>query len=671
DVTTAKPATQTTKENATPTQAPGTTTTAAPGTTTSGIPETTPAAGACTLREGMESEKSIRAGWVTSDPPTDNAEDARPGTKAAWTVASDNNPALLITLVEDGNDAFPVGHVELTSNVAQITCTLTEGMSSETTVPDSFITTEPEFEDVTALRSSNKDTFTVSSDQIPAIIIRLVKEGDEPVSVGEVVVDGEVSQLEVFYMESDNEDAEFTPVSRGNDETPEVFEAEDATPQRVRAVLPNKVFAVVVKIVAKYVGPDAPKEIDIKDVKVFACFEEVTTTVTTTPEATTTITTTTRVTPTTTTVTSVQTTTLPAPTTTENATPTQAPGTTTTAAPGTTTSGIPETTPAAGACTLREGMESEKSIRAGWVTSDPPTDNAEDARPGTKATWTVASDNNPALLITLVEDGNDAIPVGRVELTSNVAQISVLYKTSSAADEPYKAVTKDTKGDTPQAPGTTTTAAPGTTTSGIPETTPAAGACTLREGMESEKSIRAGWVTSDPPTDNAEDARPGTKAAWTVASDNNPALLITLVEDGNDAIPVGRVELTSNVAQISVLYKTSSAADEPYKAVTKDTKSDTPQVFKANANTETITATMPEGIFATGLKVVLLTTPESPAEYRVNSLGVYACFEEELTTTTTTPAQQTTTQKTTTQFTSSATTITTELTTTRPTTPQI
>ncbi|MEE4247301.1 MAG: hypothetical protein V2I33_17965 [Kangiellaceae bacterium] len=134
----------------------------------------------------------------------------------------------------------------------------------------------------------------------------------------------------------------------------------------------------------------------------------------------------------------------------ENATPTQAPGTTTTAAPGTTTSGIPETTPAAGACTLREGMESEKSIRAGWVTSDPPTDNAEDARPGTKATWTVASDNNPALLITLVEDGNDAIPVGRVELTSNVAQISVLYKTSSAADEPYKAVTKDTKSDTPQ-----------------------------------------------------------------------------------------------------------------------------------------------------------------------------------------------------------------------------
>lgn len=84
----------------------------------------------------------------------------------------------------------------------------------------------------------------------------------------------------------------------------------------MRAVLPNKVFAVVVKIVAKYVGPDAPKEIDIKDVKVFACFEEVTTTVTTTPEATTTITTTTRVTPTTTTVTSVQTTTLPAPTTT-------------------------------------------------------------------------------------------------------------------------------------------------------------------------------------------------------------------------------------------------------------------------------------------------------------------------------------------------------------------
>ena len=84
----------------------------------------------------------------------------------------------------------------------------------------------------------------------------------------------------------------------------------------MRALLPSKIFAVVVKIVPTYEGADTPKEIDIDYVKVFACFEEVTTTVTTTPEATSTVTTTTRVTPSTTRVTSVQTTTLPAPTTT-------------------------------------------------------------------------------------------------------------------------------------------------------------------------------------------------------------------------------------------------------------------------------------------------------------------------------------------------------------------
>lgn len=95
-------------------------------------------------------------------------------------------------------------------------------MSSETRVPDSFISTEPESDDATALRSSNKETFTVPSDQIPAILIRLVKEGDEPVSVGEVVVDGEVSEVEVFYKDSDDTDAEFTPVRRGDNELPEV-----------------------------------------------------------------------------------------------------------------------------------------------------------------------------------------------------------------------------------------------------------------------------------------------------------------------------------------------------------------------------------------------------------------------------------------------------------------
>lgn len=95
-------------------------------------------------------------------------------------------------------------------------------MSSETIVPDSFITTVPEFEDVNALRSSNQDTFTVPSDQIPDILVRLVAEGDEPVPVGEVVVDGEVSEIELFYQDSDATDSPFVPVRLDGETEPQV-----------------------------------------------------------------------------------------------------------------------------------------------------------------------------------------------------------------------------------------------------------------------------------------------------------------------------------------------------------------------------------------------------------------------------------------------------------------
>ena len=94
--------------------------------------------------------------------------------------------------------------------------------------------------------------------------------------------------------------------------------------------------------------------------------------------------------------------------------------------------------------------------------------------------------------------------------------------------------------------------------------------------MKSDRSIRAGWVTSDPATDNVDNVRPGKEGTWSVASENNPALLITLVEDQKDAIPVGRVELTSNVDQINVLYKTSTT--DAYKPVTQNKKTDTPKV---------------------------------------------------------------------------------------------
>lgn len=127
------------------------------------------------------------------------------------------------------------------------------------------------------------------------------------------------------------------------------------------------------------------------------------------------------------------------------------------------------------------------------------------------------------------------------------------------------------------AEGASPTQAPGTTSSVLPETTIRDDGCALTDGMKSGRSIQTGWVTSDPATDNVDDIRPDKEGTWSVASENNPALLITLVEDQQDAIPVGRVELTSNVDRINVLYKTSNT-DDAYKPVTKNAKTNIPKV---------------------------------------------------------------------------------------------
>ena len=93
-------------------------------------------------------------------------------------------------------------------------------------------------------------------------------------------------------------------------------------------------------------------------------------------------------------------------------------------------------------------------------------------------------------------------------------------------------------------------------------------------------------------------------------------------------------------------------------------------MFAAEENSDSIRAVLPDKVYATVVKIVLVATPDSPAEFTVDECKVFACFEEEVTTTTTTPVE-TTTQKTTTTFTSSATTVTTVQTTVRPTTPEI
>ena len=95
--------------------------------------------------------------------------------------------------------------------------------------------------------------------------------------------------------------------------------------------------------------------------------------------------------------------------------------------------------------------------------------------------------------------------------------------------------------------------------------------------MKDERTIRPGWLKSDPATDNVDNLRPNKDAAWTVDSQDSPAILITISD--KDAIPVGAIEITSDVQEITVFY--TSATEEPFKPVTEK-RSTEPKVGPLN-----------------------------------------------------------------------------------------
>lgn len=83
------------------------------------------------------------------------------------------------------------------------------------------------------------------------------------------------------------------------------------------------------------------------------------------------------------------------------------------------------------------------------------------------------------------------------------------------------------------------------------------------------------------------------------------------------------------------------------------------QPFKADEPSGTIVAEFPERKFASVLKIVPIVTPDGPAEFDVQEIQVYACFEQETSTIMTTSSGATTTSTTTTKFTPTGTIITT------------
>lgn len=130
-----------------------------------------------------------------------------------------------------------------------------------------------------------------------------------------------------------------------------------------------------------------------------------------------------------------------------------------------------------------------------------------------------------------------------------------------------------TTGAATTAAPTTTAATPGTTT--LAPKTPAPETCTLVEGMDSDTAIPEENLSSNPATENLENLRPNKEGSWTVPSENNPELLVQVAKDGEEPIPVGRVELATNAEKATIWYQT--AADEPYQVVA-DKRTGTPKV---------------------------------------------------------------------------------------------
>ncbi|ELU12969.1 hypothetical protein CAPTEDRAFT_219797 [Capitella teleta] len=174
-------------------------------------------------------------------------------------------------------------------------CTLIEGMSSPSRIPEDSLRTEPATENVSDLRPGSLKPWTADSNSNPAIFVTLVEDEEEPIAVGSVVLEGNAQEAEIFFKPSLNDDNQaFKPISVNDNNEPETFKT--TTAGRLVVTLPNKVFAAILKIVPLAPADQADAFV-INDLQIFACFEEETTTTTTTPAGTTTVRSTTRVTP--------------------------------------------------------------------------------------------------------------------------------------------------------------------------------------------------------------------------------------------------------------------------------------------------------------------------------------------------------------------------------------
>lgn len=79
-------------------------------------------------------------------------------------------------------------------------------------------------------------------------------------------------------------------------------------------------------------------------------------------------------------------------------------------------------------------MRSPRNILAGWIISTPATDNVDSVRPGDKKTFTIGKEPQPEVTIQLVTAGDEAIPMGEIDLEGDVTEFRVEVKETEDGD---------------------------------------------------------------------------------------------------------------------------------------------------------------------------------------------------------------------------------------------
>lgn len=103
--------------------------------------------------------------------------------------------------------------------------------------------------------------------------------------------------------------------------------------------------------------------------------------------------------------------------------------------------------------------------------------------------------------------------------------------------------------------------------------------CPMKEGMSAPVFIPATAIKSKPQSDNVERVRPNVAGKLSLLAKDEPSVIIKLVESGEKGIPVGKVDLNTNVQAFNIYYKSANKKLAPFKPVTFLADESVPQVI--------------------------------------------------------------------------------------------